>query len=294
MVKLLPMASILALSVDEQDKLAMDVCQVARTSNSATEAHKTSFPAAGKIVYAVQKRLEELKSTTGPDGKPKKSQINLATTLAGYWESITKVSGQKSAIKLNNHWLSCAVAFGTYVDSELVSEKDYDNNPGANLELAASISTAVGHDLTDGAVTAAAEELRDRTKNSAKRLREILDSVKEPKAMTAEKAQELIAKIIASGFLTSMIAAAGAEIAHMEDTEAARNAFFGMSTATEMFAANMMTKEVGADGKPVMARRFPDETLQAWSATYAKANAPKAPEQSTSTPHTQQLEAVAA
>jgi hypothetical protein len=101
------MASILALSVDEQDQLVMDVCQVARSSQNATEAHKLSFPAAGKIVYAAQKRLEELKSTKGADGKPKKPQINLATTFTGYWESIQKVSG-KTPVKVNNHWLSCA------------------------------------------------------------------------------------------------------------------------------------------------------------------------------------------
>ncbi len=295
MIKLLPISAILALSVDEQDKLAMEVGRVETKAKDASEAHKLSFPMAGKVVYAVQKRLEQLKSSVDENGKPKKPQISLATSLATYWESITKANG-KNGVKLNNHWLSCAVTFGTYVGSELITESDYDKNPAANLELASSIATAVGGDVTHAAVDAAAQELRDRSKTAAKTLREILESVKEPKAMTAEKAQELIAKVIASNFLTLVIAAVGAEIAHLEDPETARAAFFGMITANDMFAANMVTKAIGADGKPVLERRFSDKVLNAWSKAYETANPPKpatmAPEP-TSTP-TPQLEAAAA
>ena len=135
------------------------------------------------------------------------------------------------------------MCFGTYVSSELVTEADYDKNPGANLELAASISTAVGGDVTHAAVNAAAEELRERTKDSAKVLRSILDSVKEPKEMTQKQASEAITKVLSNGFLTLAIAAVGAEIA--------RNAFFGMITANDMFGANMVT-EKGEGGKPVL------------------------------------------
>jgi len=143
------------------------------------------------------------------------------------------------------------VCFGTYVSSELVTEADYDKNPGANLELAARISTAVDGDVTHAAVNAAAEELRERTKDSAKVLRSILDSVKEPKEMTQKQASEAITKVLSNGFLTLVIAAVGAEIAHVEDTEIARNAFFGMITANDMFSANMVT-EKGEGGKPVL------------------------------------------
>jgi hypothetical protein len=277
--------------------MAREVGKVERKATDATEAHKLSFPMAGKVVYAVQKRLEQLKASVDETGKAKKPQISLATSLATYWESITRANG-KPGIKLNNHWLSCAVTFGTYVGSELISEPDYDKNPAANLELAASISTAVGGDVTHAAVMSAAEELRDRSKNSAKTLREILESVKEPKAMTAEKAQEMVAKIIAGGHLSVVIASVGAEIAHLEDAEAARSAFFGMITASDMFAANMMTKEIGADGKPVQVRRFSDKVLDAWTKAYEKANAQtpantetSAPESTASTPA--QLQAAA-
>src|SRR5262249_2202873 len=153
--------------------------------------------------------------------------------------------------------------FGTYVGSELITEADYDKNPAANLELAASISTAVGGEVTHAAVMAAGEELRDRSKNSAKNLREILASVKEPKTLTAEKAQELIPKVIAAGHLNLVISSVGAEIAHLEDSERARSAFFGMITAHDMFAANVDEK-----GK----RRFSDKVLTAWAKAYDEAN----------------------
>jgi len=231
---------------------------------------------AGKVVYAVQKRLEQLKSPFSPDGTPKKPQINQATSLASYWESITKVNG-KQGVKLNNHWLSCAVCFGSYVASELITEADYDKNPAANLELAASISTQVGGDVTHAAVMAAGEELRDRSKNSASNLREILASVKEPKEMTIEKAKEIILKVIASGHLGVVIAEVGAEIAHMEDSENARSAFFGLLTANDMFAAN-----VDENGM----RRFSDKVLNAWANAYDQANAetPQTPPAETPAP----------
>lgn len=269
MIKLLPISAILAMSVDMQDKLAREVGGMLKKAVDATEAHKMSFPMAGKVVYAVQKRLEELKSSVNPDGTPKKPQINLAISLATYWESITRVNG-KEGIKLNNHWLSCAVTFGSYVGSELITEADYDKNTAQCLELAASISTAVGGDVTHGAVMAAAEELRDRSKNAAKNLRELLDSVKEPKAMTSEKAVEAVRKVIAAGFLPLVIAEVGGAIAHVEDTETARSAFMGMITANDMFAANV--NEAGQ-------RRFSDKVLNAWAAAYEKANTkPEAPE----------------
>ena len=97
----------LALSVDEQDRMAIELGKVETNAKDATEAHKLSFPAAGKVVFTIQKRLELLKSSVDEKGQPKKPQISLATSLATYWESITKANG-KSSVKLNNHWLSCA------------------------------------------------------------------------------------------------------------------------------------------------------------------------------------------
>ncbi len=258
------MTLVLGMSVDEQDKLARECGKVEKKASDAVEAHKQSFPMAGKVVYAVQKRLEYLKASVDESGKPKKPAIALNMSLAQYWETITRVNG-KPGIKLNNHWLSCAVTFGTYVGSELITEADYDKNTAQCLELAASISTAVGGDTTHDAVNQTAEELRDRSKDSAKKLREILASVKEVKEMTAEKAAQLLKSIISAGHLVTVISEAGAEIAHLEDKEMARNAFFAMITASDMFHAN-----VDKEGN----RRFDDEILNAWSNAFAKSSAP--------------------
>ena len=256
------------MSVEEQDKLARQVGQMETTAKCATEAHKLSFPMAGKVVCVVEERLNELKSDRNPDGTIKKRQIASNTSLAAYWETVTRANGK--SVKLNPHWLSCAVAFGTYVRSELVSEPDYDKCKADWLETAASISTAVGGDITHAAVAAAAEELRDRNKDCAKTLRAILESVKEPKALTAEKAQAMLDKVFASGHLNLVIAGVGAEIAHLENSEEARSAYFGMITANAMFAANVT--ETLVDGKTVVTRRFDDETMNAWQAAYDKAS----------------------
>ncbi|CAK0745575.1 hypothetical protein CCP3SC15_1390015 [Gammaproteobacteria bacterium] len=262
MLKMLPRTVILNMTVDEQNKLVKDCVALQKRISDATEAHKLSIPMAGKVVYGIQKRLEYEKSSTNPDGSAKKPTQGLNTSLNSYWESITRSNG-KPGVKLNPHWLSCAVTIGTYVDSELITEKDYDDNPASHLELAASISTAVGHELENEHVLAAAEELRHQTKDTTANLKAILAKVKEPTEMTAEKAQDLVKRIISHGHLNLLIAAVGAEIAHLTDPEAARNAFYGMLAASAMFAANVDEKG---------ARRFSDEVLNAWSASYDAAN----------------------
>ncbi len=223
------------------------------------------------MICVFEERLNELKSDRNPDGSPKKRQIAANTSLASYWESITsKVKGGNGKpIKLNNHALSCAVAFGTFVRSELIGELDYDKNTAQCLELAASISTAVGGDITHDAVMQAADELKDRSKDSAKNLQAILDTVKEPSAMTVEQAQKAIARILSGGHLPVVIAAVGAEIAHITDAEVARNSFFGLNTAIEMFSANVDEKQV---------RRFSDKVMDGWVAAYQAANPAPAPE----------------
>jgi hypothetical protein len=260
------------MSVDEQDKLAKEAVGMETEANDASKAHKVGFPAVGKVVCVLQERLDELKSDRHPDGSPKKRQIASNTTLQTYWESVTKTKGKGG--KLNPHWYSCAVAFGTYVRSELITEKDYDDNTAQCLELAASISNAVGCDITHDAIEQAAEELRVRSKNSKRNLEEILATVKEPKAMTVEQAQKALAKILANGFLNLVIAGVGAEIAHVKDTEEARSAFFGIQTANDMFLANTV-ETTGDDKIKVVTRRFSDETLTAWFDAYDTAKAPK-------------------
>lgn len=285
------MSKLRAMSVEEVDKLARQVVGIERSMYSAVDTHKSSFPAAGKVVCVVEERLNDLKSDRNPDGTPKKRMIASNTSLASYWESITRVNG-KDGQKLNNHVLSCAVAFGTFVRSELIQESDYDKCKADWLERAASISTQVGGDINHAAVNEAAAELRDRSKDCAKNLQAILDSVKEPKAMNAEQAQKSLDKIIAGGHLGLVIAGIGGEIAHVEDPEVARNAFFGVNTAMCMFEANTV-KQGGKD-----VRRFSDETLNAWSRAFDAANAPapetKEAEATEETPANATLESAAA
>jgi hypothetical protein len=277
----LPISKIRSMTVEEQDKLARQAASAEMKLKDATASHKSSFPAIGKVICVIEERLNDLKTL---------KKIASNTSLASYWESVTKVNGK--SIKLNPHALSCAVAFGTYVRSEIISEKDYDDNSGGNLELAASISTAVGGDVSHDAVAQAAEELRHQTKQTRTNLQNILDGVKEPKAMTAEQAENALRKIMAAGHLNVVIASVGAEIAHTEDSEVARSAYFGIQTATDMFSANVIVTKDGA-GKEISTRRFPDEVLDGWLNAYVAATTP-APETAPKPDATPAPEAVAA
>ncbi|HEX3800197.1 MAG TPA: hypothetical protein VH413_15995 [Verrucomicrobiae bacterium] len=256
MLSKLPIDSIRKMLVEEQDKLAREVGKLETHAKSATDAHKQGFPMAGKVICVIEERLNELKSDRNPDGSPKKRLIASNTPLAKYWETVTKVNGK--SVKLNNHALSCAVAFGTYVRSELITEPDYDKCVASWLEKAASISTELGGAIDHPAVMQAAEVLRDRPKDGAKALQNILDSVKDPKPLTVEQAQKQLDKIMESGLLSTVISAVGAQIAHTVDEEEGRNAYFGMLTAHDMFAVNM-------DGDK---RRFDDDKLDAWTRAY--------------------------
>ncbi|HYV26213.1 MAG TPA: hypothetical protein VFA77_01675 [Candidatus Eisenbacteria bacterium] len=227
------------LSADELNKLAIDSVKLEKRAKDANTAHKSSFPAVGKLVCVFEERLNTLKS---------QRMIASNTSLATYWESITKT-------RVNNHALSCSVAFGTYVRTELITERDYDLNSAQCLELAASISTAVGGDITAQAVHDAAEQLKERGKDAAKSLRAILDKVKEHKTLSADKAAEMLKTIFAEGHLLTVISLLGAEIAYLTDEKVAKQAFHGIIAAHDMFGRN-----VTENGD----RRFSDDTLNAW------------------------------
>lgn len=260
MLKTLPMETLRKMTVDEQDKLIKEAVALESKAKKATDAHTLSFPAAGKLVCIAEERLNELKSTVNVDGSPRKPLIAVNTSLATYWGSLTKTSNGPG--KLNNHWYSCAVTFGTYVRTELVSEEDYDKCPAQWLEIAASISTEAGGDVTSDAVVEAADVLKDRPKDAGKQLRNILATLKTPKALSSDKAKEMLAAILAAGHMTTVvIPMIGAEIAHIEDSEVGRNAYHAMYGAVCMFEQN-----VDSNGK----RRFADETIGAWMDAYQK------------------------
>jgi hypothetical protein len=235
----LPMEVLRTLSADELNKLAIDSVKLEKRAKDANSAHKSSFPAVGKLVCVFEERLNTLKA---------QRMIASNTSLATYWESITKT-------RMNNHSLSCAVAFGTYVRTELITERDYDLNSAQCLELAASVSTAVGGDITAQAVHDAADQLKERGKDAAKNLRTILDTVKNRKTLSADKAAEMLKTIFAEGHLLTVISLLGAEVAYLADEKVARQAYYGIIAAHDMFGRN-----VTESGE----RRFSDETLNAW------------------------------
>lgn len=217
-LQLLPIAMLVAMNADELDALAKDATKVEKDAKSATDNHKSSFPAAGKIVCALEERLNNLISD---------KKIASNTSLATYWKSITDQ-------KLNNHALSCANAFGTYVRTGLIDEKDYDLNSANCLELASSISSNVGGMIEHEAITAAAAELKERGKDEAKNLRAILDSVKERKVMDAERAKELLAQIFADGHLELAIHTVGAQLAYETDADQMGRQFDALKIAVDM------------------------------------------------------------
>lgn len=265
-MQLIPILTLQSMTVEQQDKLIRQAIGIAKQADAATKAHKSSFPMLGKLICIAEERLNDLKSDRNPDGTSKKRQIAANTSLATYWESITRVNG-KDGQKVNPHGYSCAVAFGTYVHSDLIGEADYDKNTAQCLEIAASIATECGGDVTHACVIEAADELKDRSKDSAKNLRSILETVKEPKPLTPEKATAMLATLFAGGFLSTVIAAMGAEIAHLTDRDVAKSAFMGLDTAVQMFGQN--TDENNA-------RRFDDDLLESWSREISEAEMKRA------------------
>ncbi len=242
--------ALVTLPPEDQDKLARGVVKEAKDTDATVKRYKSSFPAAGKLVCALEERLNKGKAN---------HTIAANLSLASYWESITKA-------KLNNHAMSCAVAFGTYVRTGLIQEADYDKNTSQCLELAASISTACGGEVTHDLVGKAAEELKDRSKDSAKNLKAILDDLKERKTMSEEAARKAISRLMEDGYITTVISAVGAEIVHLEDTSIAKSCFLGIQTVVDMFSSNtnLATKE----------RRFPKEILMAWFQEHQSAKKP--------------------
>ena len=208
-IQLLPIETLRAMKPEDIDALARASVDVQKKAKDATDAHKSSFPATGKVVCVLEERLNELKS---------RKLIASNTSLATYFESITKN-------KINPHASSCANAFGTYVRTGLISEKDYDLNSENALSLGSSISTAVGGDILNAAVFKAAEELKERGKNQIKNLRAILETVKEPKELDAQKASEMVATVIKHGHLEIVLAIATAALAYEKDEKRLKSCF---------------------------------------------------------------------
>jgi len=89
----------------------------------------------------------------------------------------------------NNHAEACSCAFLSYVVTGLITEADYDNVATDWLELASTIVNAVlegGGDVTSDNVKAAADILKVRPSDGARKLRGIKNVVKPKKAKAGE------------------------------------------------------------------------------------------------------------
>jgi hypothetical protein len=203
-----------ALTPDELDTLCREAAKTVKEAKDSAEFSRASNPMTGKVICVLEERLNKAKS---------EKTIASNTSLAKYWEGITKS-------KMPNHAMTCAVAFGTFVRCELISEKDYDLCSANVLELAGAISNAVNGEVTHAAVARAATQMKERGKDAPKTLRAILKEVKPPKAMDAADAQELLAKIFADGHLNLAIAECAAEMCY-QDGQDAKDSYFALIAA---------------------------------------------------------------
>lgn len=198
------MAQLTALSAKElieHAKLAVKTAVSVKRDNADLKA---TFPMLGKIIAALTAKF----NSEAADGKGLASVM----TFPAYFESLT-------GAKPNNHAQSCAKAFGAYVNNGLITEKDYDNCSTDWLEKAAVILDEVKLDLTSEHVINAAEVMKERPKDGAKKLQAILDTIRGPKTIDKDKAEEYMRLIFASGHTNLAFASCAAEIPYITDAK---------------------------------------------------------------------------
>ncbi|MCI0748845.1 MAG: hypothetical protein L0Y58_25850 [Verrucomicrobia subdivision 3 bacterium] len=61
-MQILPIDTLRGMTADELDALARQAVKLEKTAKDATGAHKSSFPAVGKVVCAIEERLNALKA----------------------------------------------------------------------------------------------------------------------------------------------------------------------------------------------------------------------------------------
>lgn len=229
-----------AMTPDELDGLLKAAALVTQEAAKGRKYESASNPMTGKLICILEERLERAKAAM---------TVAKSTSLAAYWHGITDV-------KMPNHAMTCAVAYGTYVRCELIEEKIYDICSANIIELAGNIVNAVKGDVTHEAVQAAAAQLKEHGKDAPKNLRAILARVKPRKPMDAEKAQELLRQIFDDGHLNLTIAEAAAEMCYLTGTEA-KDSYFALA------AAGILTD-----------KHFGAEQVDKWVSEYQRATAP--------------------
>lgn len=253
MLTLQAYATLRAMTVDEIDQLALDAAKVEKQQKDKTKEHAGNFKPLGKVICIVGERLEKARE---------QKLVASNATLESTWFGIT-------ATKINGHALQCAVAFGTFVQTDLVPETKYDNAKTEWLKVAGTIANACGRATTHDAVLRTAEILKNpNVELAGLQLKAILREVKPAKVMDAEEADEQLAAIFAAHHLLTVLDKIVAEIPYIVDEDIAKQAYYSLETAIDGFAKN-----VDKEGN----RRFGDDAINTWLAEKAKAlnSAPK-------------------
>jgi hypothetical protein len=230
------------MTPEELDNLAIEAAKTVQEAKQSADFSRASNPSTGKVICVLEERLNKAKSD---------KTIASNTSLARYWEGITKV-------KMPNHAMTCAVCFGTFVRTEQIDEKTYDLCSANMIELAGAISNAVNGEIAHPAIAKAAAQLKERGKDAPKNLRAILKEVKPAKPMDAETAQEKLHQIFANGHLNLAIAEAAAEMCYLTGDEA-KDSYFAL-----IAAGVLVDKHFG-------------EQADAWCAERAKSQANRPP-----------------
>ncbi|MCF7763579.1 MAG: hypothetical protein K9N62_07880 [Verrucomicrobia bacterium] len=217
-IPMLPMAKLLELKVEELLAYAQAAVKTGDKAKSFTDSHKATFSSLGKVIAALKKRFNTESS--------KGDSLVSALTFSEYYE-------MKAGGKVNNHANECSRTYGFFVETSLIEEKDYDVNPTNNLEQAARLLTAVKGDVTHDATLKAAEILKERPKDAAKQLANLVISVEGPKKIDAEKAKEMLKTIFESGHMELTLAFTGAEIRSLDDEEMLERAFQHLTIAMD-------------------------------------------------------------
>ena len=197
--------SFLTMEAGEQDKFVRQADQTIKETKHAREVEQASNPRTGKLICAIECRLESAKAN---------NTVARNTTLAMYWKAIV---GSTKA-KVPTHALTCAVTFGTLVLSEHLTEKDYDLCSSNMIELAGEICNVVAGDIAHPILPKVCKELKERSKDAMKNLRALKLEVKPREPMDAETAQKKLAEIFGDGHLNLVIAEMAAQMCYLDHT----------------------------------------------------------------------------
>lgn len=234
--------AIRSMSVEEQNGMLLGYVKGLGRQNEMRAENAEATKVVGKTLCILEERLEAgIKSRAFAPNK----------SLKEFFKDITKASLPNRGYTLKN-------VFGAFVNTDFITEHDYDVCSVNCLEIAGQIERAVrdaGGDLMHEAIKKAAHELTERGEKAAKNLREILASVKPVKKLTPAEALELFQQIADDGQL-------GTVLAELPDVFSTQSDDGKASSYISLFGALQRIESEHA------------EALDTWLAAQKKADAP--------------------